>query len=64
MDGFELLRAAMVNRAVNDYKIALKKDDKQKISYLERWFLSQWGQLLSYKNGVYIITECKRLCGK
>ena len=64
MGRYELLRAAIVRRAVKDYVIALKKDDKQKISYLERWFLSKWGQLLSYNNGVYIIAKCKRMCGK
>lgn len=64
MDGYELLRVAIIKRAMRDYKLALKKDDQRKISHLERWFLSNWGQLLSCNNGAYIIRECKRMCGK
>lgn len=64
MDGYELLRAAIVKRAVSDYKIALKKDNKLIITRLERWFKSKWGQTLSYNKGDYIIAKCKRMCGK
>ena len=61
---YEHLRTAIIYQAVQDYKTALKKNNYGQISALERFFRSEWGQLLSYDNGEYIISECRKIVGK
>ena len=69
--GVENLRAAILKRAVKDYVSAQKRVEKllsqnnpsedklmfaeSKVSELERWFMSDWGQTLSGNNGQNII---------
>lgn len=55
------LRAGILKQAAKDYKTALRKRDLKKISELERFFLGDWGQLLSDYNGEYIIETCKKI---
>lgn len=59
MDGYEELAIAILKQSVADYKNALKKNYKQRISYFERWFLGDWAQLLSGDMGEIIIDLCK-----
>ncbi len=63
-EGYERLRVAIMKTAVQDYKIALKKSDREgrkceKEIALERFFLSAWGQFLSGDNGKLIIEKCR-----
>ena len=58
---YELIRAAIIRRAVIDYKAALRYKDYAKIAKLEKFFLSGWGELLSYGHGEYIIEHTKEM---
>lgn len=67
MEGYHKLRTAVVQLAVDDYRKALKKSQKigevcAEQTKLEKWFLSQWGQLLSGDNGELIIEKCRASC--
>lgn len=59
-EGYIKLQCAIVQQAIKDYKTALRKKDAPKISTLERWFLSPWGQRLSDNNGARIIAAVKQ----
>lgn len=59
-NGYENVRFAIVQQAVKDYKRALRKKDRYRIRYFEKWFRSGWGQLLSGNNGEYIIEQCRK----
>lgn len=61
---YEPLRAAILRQAVKDYKSALKQNNQCEIAKLESFFLGEWGQLLSYGHGEYIIDTCKRIVNK
>lgn len=61
MYDYEHLRAAILRQAVKDYKVALKKRDLAITARLERFFMSEYGQLLSYNHGEYIIDNTKRI---
>ena len=62
---YELI-AAVVKQAVCDYEYALRGktqfcgDRKYSVEELERFFLSDYGQMLSAGNGKWIIDQCKR----
>ena len=57
---FDILSNAIVIRAAEDYRKALKKRKKDKARDLEEWFLSDWGQALSGGNGELIIEKIKK----
>lgn len=59
-EGHENIRYAIIERAIEDYKNALQSNDNAKITTLEHWFLSEWGQQLSGGNGQYIIEKVKQ----
>jgi hypothetical protein len=64
-DGLSYLRVAILQRAMHDYIRALKHKDGLNISKLERFFKSEWGELLSNNRGNLLIEECrKRANGK
>ena len=72
-EGYEALAAAILQQAVIDYKkIAKRKiknasDKKAKESELktiERFFLSGYGQSLSYHHGEYIVERCRKEAGQ
>lgn len=56
---YDMLRFAIIQQAVKDYESALRGRDEGKRAALERWFLSDWGQLLSEYMGEQIIEKCK-----
>ena len=58
--GWERLRISILKQAVVDYIGALRTDDEKGTYELERFFRSDWGQLLSDYNGELIISVCKR----
>lgn len=56
-EGLILLQAAILEQAIHDYKIELKCGDGHR---LEKWFLSEWGQMLSRGHGDEIIERIRR----
>lgn len=50
---------AVLKQAMRDYMVALLKKDFAKIAKLEKFFLSEYGQAMSYNNGERIIRWCK-----
>ena len=62
-NGYENVRFAIIEQAINDYKRALKKRNGGSILYFECWFLSPWGQMLSGGQGDYIIEQCRKCVG-
>lgn len=61
--GNENVRAAILRQAVSDYKAALRKRNGGAINALERFFMSEWGQMLSGGRGSYIIERCRKCVG-
>lgn len=59
-DGYVELAGAILKLAAGDYIKALIIDDEKNIKKLERFFLSDWGQMLSLHQGEAIIRNCKR----
>ena len=51
---------AIIEQATKDYKNALRGKKSQRIKECERFFLSEWGQLLTHENGEHIIKRCRR----
>lgn len=61
-DGCIELAAAIVKQAMSDYKAALKgncKEASRTKKECERFFLSDYGQMLTAGNGERIIEMCK-----
>ena len=61
-DGYVQLAAAILKKAADEYISALYHGkDKKKLDELEKFFLSKYGQLLSFYQGEAIIRNCKRI---
>lgn len=65
LEAYERLRTEIVRSAVNDLKKAVRKSKREgavckEQRTMERWFLSEWGQMLSGDNGEYIIERCRK----
>ena len=56
---YETLAIAILQQAANDYRMALKKKNKKRITYFEEWFMDDWAQLLSHGMGEIIIQKCR-----
>ena len=54
------LQTAIVQEAANDLRIAIRTHDESTVAALDRWFLSEWGQLLSFGQGEAIIRRMKK----
>ena len=59
-DGYKELAAAIVQRAVIDYKTALKNQDNSVIYSLERFFRSAWFEVLSECDGEVLMQMVRR----
>lgn len=59
---YEKLIAAILRQAIREYLVAVRKNNFRGMMRLESWFLSEWGQALSYGHGEFIIEKCKRDC--
>lgn len=65
LKGYEALAAAILQQAMKDYETAIRNNNFHKKLELERFFLSKFGQILSYDHGEVIIEKCrKRVNGK
>ena len=53
------LAAAILQLAAKDYQRALKKNNETAIAYFEKWFVSDWAQLLSDDMGEIIMKKCR-----
>jgi hypothetical protein len=58
--GLENLRVAILQQAIKDYASALRRNKSKEAYLLEKFFKSDWGELLSCNKGDYIISECKK----
>lgn len=54
------LQTAIVLEAANDLRIATQAHDENMVAALQRWFRSEWGQLLSFGQGEAIIRRMKK----
>lgn len=59
-DSYKELAAAIVERAVIDYKTALKNQDNSVIYSLERFFRSAWFEVLSECDGEVLMQMVRR----
>ena len=64
MDGYKQLAAAIVEKAVVDYRTALKTYDDSGIKRLEKFFKSEWFMMLSDLNGKILIRMVKGMEAK
>lgn len=53
------LTVAIVKSVADDYRKALKNNQKQKIKDLEKWFTSEYGELLCNGKGEYIMNTIR-----
>lgn len=58
-EGVENLRVAIITTAITDYKNPKNSNSRGSI---ERFLLSNWGQLLSNNLGDYIVKNLKKGC--
>ena len=69
MDPYQALANAIIEQAVKDYRKALKIDYlhpqkqqyRQEVEDLERFFTSQWFELLTNLDGRSIMTRVRRM---
>lgn len=59
-DGYKLLSAAIIERALLDYRTALTEKDEGKICECERFLRSQWFDILSDLDGERLIAMVRR----
>ena len=60
-DGIKYLAMAIVFQAVQDYKKALKHNDKVEIYNLEKWFRGNWYKTLCSIDGDYLIKKIRKV---
>jgi hypothetical protein len=58
---YKYLAIGILKQAATDYQTALRKNDADQAAYLERWFMSDYAQLLSGDTGEIIIKKCREL---
>lgn len=68
LDGYDYLAIAICERAAADYrhelKLSKKRGEKTFGAFsIERFFLEEWGDMLSYGQGRRIIEKIKKECG-
>lgn len=56
-----MLDAAILKQAVYDLKKAIKNGNNAEAKALKKWFLSDYGQLLSFGKGQYYIDLTERI---
>jgi hypothetical protein len=64
IDRYADLAIAIIEQAKRDYKNALQgtrtKEKEKDIKDCETFFLSEWGQSLTFWNGEFVIERCRR----
>ena len=56
----DLLITAIIKRAMSDYKAALKAEHPHQRKELERFFLGEWGEMLTGGRGALIMEHCRK----
>lgn len=51
------LQTAIVKQAVDDLRAAIRAGETGTAASLGKWFLSEWGQLLCFGQGAYIVEK-------
>lgn len=59
-EGYLHLRDAILAQAAKDWRDAMVKDEPARAAKIERFFLSEYGQLLSGNRGQYIVYRLKK----
>lgn len=54
------LQTGIVKQAADDLRAAVRTQDETAAAALRKWFLSEWGQLLSFGQGSAIIRGIKK----
>ena len=62
-EGYEMLAAAVIERAVIDYRAALMERDEPEISKLSKFFRSDWFDFLSDLDGEVLMAQVERMAG-
>lgn len=60
-EGYEMLAAAVVERAVIDYKSAFAEKDVTEIRQLKKFFRSDWFDFLSDLDGELLMAQVERM---
>jgi hypothetical protein len=58
--GIEALANAIIVQACKDYRKALKRNKRQSIAEIERFFRSEWYNWLTSIDGEYIIAKLRK----
>ena len=59
MNGFQALANAIVQQAAEDYRSALKLNDKRQMHELERFFRSAWYSALTDIDGEWLMNKLR-----
>lgn len=54
------LQTGIVKQAADDLRAAIRAGETAKADVLVKWFRSEWGQLLSFGCGEYIVEKVKK----
>lgn len=54
------LQTSIVKQAVSDLRGAVRADKTATVAALDKWFRSEWGQLLCLGSGEYIVEKVKK----
>ena len=54
------LQTSIVKQAVSDLRSAVRADKTATVAALDKWFRSEWGQLLCLGSGEYIAEKVKK----
>lgn len=54
------LAIGIVKQAADDFRAAIRSHDESNAQALQKWFWSEWGQLLSFGQGGAIVRRIKK----
>lgn len=60
-ENYRSLCVAVVTQVIEEYKDALRNNEKYRIGYYEKWLKSDWCYLLSGMDGDYIIRSVRKV---
>ena len=60
--GYDVLAAEIIKLAMQDYKDAKRRNDPSTVLALQRFFRSEWCQLLCNVDGEVLIEACEKKC--
>lgn len=60
--GYDMLAAEIIKLAIEDYRAAKRRNDPSGVLALQRFFRSEWCQLLCNVDGEVLIEACEKEC--